>query len=330
MKRKSASGARSAAISVIACLAATGHVLAQAPAAWPQKPIRMIVPWPPGGANDVAARILAPRLGDGLGQTVTIENRAGAAGSLGAEVVARAEPDGYTLMLHSVTHLSNAAMYPKLGYDTLKDFTPIGMVSTQPTVLVVHPSFPVRSVRELIVLARARPKQVLYGSSGNGSAPHLSMTLLASMADVQLEHVPYKGGGPALTGLLGGEVPLMLATVPSVMGQIKSGKLRAVATTSARRLSMLPDLPTVAESGLPGYEMSPWMGIWGPGRLPRPIVDRVGQALNRSLSSQEVRDSFLQQGLEPLVMSPEEFAKLIPLELDRYAKLVKLSGARIE
>jgi hypothetical protein len=261
---------------------------------------------------------------------VTIENRGGAAGTVGADVVARAEPDGYTLMLHSVTHLSNAALYPKLSYDTVKDFTPIGMVSTQPTLLVVHPSFPVRSVKDLIALARTKPKQVLYGSAGNGSAPHLSMTLFSSMAKVELEHVPYKGGGPALAGLLGGEVPLMLATVPSVMGQVKAGKLRAVATTSARRLPMLPDIPTVSESGLPGYEMSPWMGMWGPARLPRPIVEQANRALAKVLTMPDVRDQFLQQGLEPMAMSVDEFAALIPREIERYARLIKLSGARVE
>jgi len=303
---------------------------AQAQQAWPVKPIRMLIPWPPGGSNDVAGRIVAPRLAEALGQPVTIENRGGAAGTVGADVVARSEPDGYTIMLHSVTHLSNAALYPKLSYGTVKDFTPIGMVSTQPTLLVVHPSFPVKSVKDLIALARAKPKQVLYGSAGNGSAPHLSMTLFSSMAKVQLEHIPYKGGGPALAGLLGGEVPLMLATVPSVMGQVKAGKLRAVATTSARRLSMLPEIPTVSESGLPGYEMSPWMGMWGPARLPRPIVDQVSRALAKTLSTPAVRDQFLQQGLEPVTMTPDEFAALIPREIERYASLIKLSGARVE
>ena len=298
--------------------------------AWPVKPVRMLIPWPPGGSNDVAGRIIAPRLSEALGQQVTIENRGGAAGTVGADVVARAEPDGYTLMLHSVTHLSNAALYPKLPYDTVRDFTPIGMVSTQPTLLVVHPSFPIRSVKDLIALARAKPKQVLYGSAGNGSAPHLSMTLFSSMARVELEHVPYKGGGPALAGLLGGEVPLMLATVPSVMGQVKAGKLRAVATTSARRLPMLPDIPTVSESGLPGYEMSPWMGMWGPARLPRPIADQVNRMLAKVLSTPDVRDQFLQQGLEPMAMSVDDFAALIPREIERYARLIKLSGARVE
>ncbi len=312
-----------------------GPLAARSPAAlaqqaWPVKPVRMLIPWPPGGSNDVAGRIVAPRLSEALGQQVTIENRGGAAGTVGADVVARAEPDGYTLMLHSVTHLSNAALYPKLSYDTVRDFTPIGMVSTQPTLLVVHPSFPIRSVKDLIALARAKPKQVLYGSAGNGSAPHLSMTLFSSMARVELEHVPYKGGGPALAGLLSGEVPLMLATVPSVMGQVKAGRLRAVATTSARRLPMLPDIPTVSESGLPGYEMSPWMGMWGPSRLPRPIADQVNRMLAKVLSTPDVRDQFLQQGLEPMAMSVDDFAALIPREIERYARLIKLSGARVE
>jgi tripartite-type tricarboxylate transporter receptor subunit TctC len=327
--RALAGGTAAAAVLATASLA-TLPATSLAQQAWPVKPVRMLIPWPPGGSNDVAGRIVAPRLADALGQPVTIENRGGAAGTVGADVVARSEPDGYTLMLHSVTHLSNAALYPKLSYDTVKDFTPIGMVSTQPTLLVVHPSFPVKSVKDLIALARAKPKQVLYGSAGNGSAPHLSMTLFSSMAKVELEHIPYKGGGPALAGLLGGEVPLMLATVPSVMGQVKAGKLRAVATTSARRLPMLPDIPTVSESGLPGYEMSPWMGMWGPARLARPIVDQVNRALAKTLSAPDVREQFLQQGLEPMPMSVEEFSALIPREIERYARLIKLSGARVE
>jgi tripartite-type tricarboxylate transporter receptor subunit TctC len=322
--------ALAAAGTVCAATLVLASPAALAQQAWPVKPVRMLIPWPPGGSNDVAGRIVAPRMAEALGQPVTIENRGGAAGTVGADVVARAEPDGYTLMLHSVTHLSNAALYPKLSYDTVKDFTPIGMVSTQPTLLVVHPSFPVRSVKDLIALARAKPKQVLYGSAGNGSAPHLSMTLFSSMAKVELEHVPYKGGGPALAGLLGGEVPLMLATVPSVMGQVKAGKLRAVATTSGRRLPMLPDIPTVSESGLPGYEMSPWMGMWGPARLPRPIVEQANRALAKVLTMPDVRDQFLQQGLEPMAMSVDEFAALIPREIERYARLIKLSGARVE
>ena len=325
--------ARAAVLAFLASLLAiymATPTAAFAQANWPAKPIRMVVPWPPGGSNDIAARIILQRMIEGVGQPITIENRSGAAGTVGAEVVARSDSDGYTLMLHSVTHLSNAALYPKLGYDTVKDFTPIGTVSTQPTLLVVHPSFPVKSVKELIALARDKPRQVLFASAGNGSAPHLSMTLLTSMAKIEMEHVPYKGGGPALVGLLSGEVPLMLATVPSVMGQVKAGKLRAVATSSAKRLSMLPEIPTVAESGLPGYEMSPWMGVWGPAKLPRPVVDRVAQALSKALSGPDVRDALFQQGLEPLIMTPDEFARLIPIEMERYARLVKLSGARVE
>jgi len=321
-------GAVAAAATFTLAMLAPATVLAQA--SWPAKPIRILIPWPPGGSNDVAGRIILPRLAEALGQPITIENRGGAAGAVGADVVARSDPDGYTIMLHSVTHLSNAALYPKLSYDTVKDFTPIGMVSTQPTVLVVHPSFPVKSVADLIAIARAKPTQVLYGSAGNGSAPHLSMTLFSSMAKVQMVHVPYKGGGPALAGLLGGEVPLMLATVPSVMGQIKSGKLRAVATTAPRRLSMLPDLPTVSESGLPGYEMSPWIGVWGPARLPRPIAEQINRALAKTLGSPDVRDLMIAQGLEPNPMSLEEFSALIPREMERYARLVKMSSARVE
>jgi tripartite-type tricarboxylate transporter receptor subunit TctC len=222
------------------------------------------------------------------------------------------------------------AMYRNLNYDPPKDQQPVSLLAESAGVLVVHPSFPAQTMREFITKAKAEPGRISYGSAGNGSAPHLSMTLFSSMAKVELEHVPYKGGGPALAGLLGGEVPLMLATVPSVMGQVKAGKLRAVATTSARRLPMLPDIPTVSESGLPGYEMSPWMGMWGPARLPRPIVEQANRALAKVLTMPDVRDQFLQQGLEPMAMSVDEFAALIPREIERYARLIKLSGARVE
>jgi len=304
--------------------------LALAQPQWPLKPVRMLVPWPPGGSNDIVARAIAPRMSETIGQQVVIENRGGAAGTVGAEVVARGEPDGHLLMLHSVTHVSNATLYRKLPYDTLKDFTPVGMVSTQPTLLVVHPSFPVKSVKDLLAIARARPKDVFYGSAGNGSAPHLSMMLFSMVAKVELVHVPYKGGGPAMAALLGGEVPLMIATVPSVMGQIKAGKLRAVATASSRRLQSLPDIPTISESGLPGYEMSPWMGMWAPRGMQRPLAERINGALNKVLAMPDVRDALLQQGLEPWAMSVDEFAKLLPRELDRYAKLITLSGARVD
>lgn len=328
--RRAALPARRLASALLAAALTLPALLAIAQPQWPVKPVRMLVPWPPGGSNDIVARAIAPRLSETIGQQVVIENRGGAAGTVGAEVVARSEPDGYTLMLHSVTHVSNATLYRKLPYDTLKDFTPVGMVSTQPTLLVVHPSFPVKSVKDLLSIARARPKEVFYASAGNGSAPHLSMMLFSMVGKVELVHVPYKGGGPAMAAVLSGEVPLMLATVPSVMGQIKAGKLRAVATASSRRLLSLPDIPTIAESGLPGYEMSPWMGLWAPRGMQRPLAERINGALNKVLALPDVRDALLQQGIEPWAMSVDEFTKLLPRELERYAKLITLSGARVD
>lgn len=304
--------------------------LALAQPQWPSKPVRMLVPWPPGGSNDIVARAIAPRMSETIGQQVVIENRGGAAGTVGAEVVARGEPDGHLLMLHSVTHVSNATLYRKLPYDTLKDFTPVGMVSTQPTLLVVHPSFPVKSVKDLLAIARARPKEVFYGSAGNGSAPHLSMMLFSMVGKVELVHVPYKGGGPAMAALLGGEVPLMIATVPSVMGQIKSGKLRAVATASSRRLLSLPDIPTIAESGLPGYEVIAWFGLFGPAGMPSAVVERLNTESNRALAQPAVRENLVQQGFEIMGGTVQEFTAFVRSELDKWARVVKASGAKAE
>ena len=297
---------------------------------YPAKPVRMVVPWPAGGSNDVVGRVVAQKLSAAWGQQVVVDNRPGAAGVVGSELVARSPADGYTIMVHSGTHVSNASLYKKLPYDTLKDFTPVMLIAAQPTLLVTHPSLPVKSVQDLIRLARAQPGKVFYCSSGNGSAPHLSAALFTTMAKASMEHVPYKGGGPALTALMSGECQLMFGTMPTVISQVKSGRLRAVGITSAKRSKLLPDLPTIGESGLPGYELSPWIAIFAPANLPRPIADRIYNDVSRILQSPDVVESLSFQGVEPMLMKQDEFPEFVKSEHAKYARIVKASGAQID
>jgi tripartite-type tricarboxylate transporter receptor subunit TctC len=298
--------------------------------AYPTKPVRVIIPWPAGGSNDIVGRIVAQRLSESLGQQFVVDNRPGAAGTIGADAVAKATGDGYTLMVHSTTHLGNATMYRKLPYDTLRDFAPVALLAQQPGGLVVHPSLPVKTVKEFIALAKSRPDQILYSSSGNGSAPHLSMALFIGLSGVDLVHVPYKGGPPAVTAIVSGETQSMIATLATVLPQIKSERLRLLAVSSAERLSFLPDVPTISEAGVKGYEMSPWIAVFSPAGVPREIISRLNSEINKVLRRPEVRQSLLQQGLEPFNESVEEFAKRIKIDFEKYAKLITMTGARIE
>jgi tripartite-type tricarboxylate transporter receptor subunit TctC len=313
-------------VAVPVLLAVAASAMAQT---WPVKPIRVVVPWPPGGSNDIAARIIAPRVAELLGQPLVIDNRPGAAGTIGAEAVARSDPDGHTLMVHSVTHLANATLYGKLPYDTLKDFVPVATISNQPTVLVVHPTLPVQSVKELIALARKRPKEVFYASAGNGSAPHLSAAQLEALAKIDMEHVPFKGGAPAVTALVAGEVQMMIATLPTVIGQIKAGRVRALGVASAKRSALLPGVPSIAET-VPGYDLTPWIAVFAPAGTPKDIVARVHAAVTKVIGLPEIREQLANNGLEPFATSPEEFAKLVQFDHDRYAALIRRIGAKIE
>lgn len=297
---------------------------------YPVKPVRMLIPWPAGGSNDVLGRVIAQKLSTMWGQQVLPDNRPGASGVVGSEMVAKAPADGYTFMVHSGTHVSNASLYRKLPYDTLKDFTPVMLLAAQPTLLVVHPSLPVKSVQDLIRLAKAQPGKIFYCSSGNGSAPHLSAALFTTMAKISMEHVPYKGGGPSLTALMSGECQLMFGTMPTVFGQVKSGRLRAIAVTSGARSKLLPQLPTVAESGLPGYELSPWIGIFGPAGMPKPIVDKIYTDITRVLQMPDIVENLSLQGVEPMLMKQEQFPEFVRTEYDKYAKIVKASGAQVD
>jgi len=297
---------------------------------YPAKTVRVVIPWPPGGSNDVVGRIVMQKVGEALGQQFVVDNRPGASGAIGAEPVAKAPPDGYTIMVHSTTHLGNAHLYKKLPYDTLKDFAPVGTLAAQPGVLATHPSLPVKSVKEFIALARARPGHINYSSSGNGSAPHLSMALLISMTGIDLVHIPYKGGAPQVTALVGGEAQASLATISTVIVHVKSGRLRTLGVSSSRRSNILPDIPTIAESGVPGYEMSPWIGVYAPANTPKAIIDKLNAESNKALKHPDVATSLTNQVLDPQPSTPEEFAQRIKIDYEKYGKLIKATGVKVD
>jgi tripartite-type tricarboxylate transporter receptor subunit TctC len=298
---------------------------------YPTKPIRLVVPFPPGGATDILARDVAQRLTDAWGQSVIVDNRPGAGGNIGSELVAKSPPDGYTLEMGTVgTHAINASLYAKMPYDNVKDFVPVILVAGVPNVLVVNPSVPVNSVAELIAYAKANPGKLNFASSGNGTSIHLSGELFKVMAGVQMTHVPYKGSAPALQDLLGGQVQLMFDNLPPSLPQIKAGKLRALAVTSSTRALALPDVPTLAESGLPGFEASSWFGVLAPAGTPPAIVTKLNTEIANWLSTPAAREKLTKQGANPAGGTPEDFAKHIAAETAKWAKVVKESGARID
>lgn len=296
---------------------------------YPTRPIKLIVPFAPGGGNDTVARTIGQRLAALLGQPVVVENRAGAGGVLGAEVAAKAPPDGYTLFLGGVgSQVINPSLHAHLSYDAAKDFTPVALLASAPLVLVVHPSVPASSVKELIALARAKPGQLNYASNGNGSSSHLAALMFDSMAGVEMVHVPYKGLAPALTDLLSGQVQLMFSSVVAIVPHIKSGSLKPLGVSGAKRLSLMPDLPTIAEAGVPGYSTSSWYGILVPAGTPHDIVMRLNKEINVVLRDPEVRRALANDGADPVGGTPEEFAAYINTETARLGKLVK--DARIQ
>lgn len=318
--------------SVLTCvaLAAAGPVgLAQAQG-YPGKPIRIVVPFPPGGGTDIVARILTQKLSESFGANFVIDNRAGAGGSIGTEMVAKAPPDGYTLGIVSGSHAINPSLYSKLPFDAVRDFAPVTMLVSGPGLLVVHPSLPVKTVKELIALAKGKPGQLNYASAGNGTPPHLAGELFKSMAGVDMVHVPYKGNTPAFVDLISGQVSLSFPTIPSALPHVQAGRLRALAVTSRKRSAVMPQLPTIAESGLPGYDTSSWFGMLAPAGTPREIVRKLQQESAKVLQLRDVREKLLSQGLEPAGSTPEEFAATIESEIAKWAKVVKASGARVE
>lgn len=298
---------------------------------WPAKPIRFIAPNLPGGPTDILARLIGQKLAETLGQPVVIENRAGAAGNIGTEVAAKAPPDGYTLVTgNNATFGANVSLYKRLGFDPVKDFTPIVLAATQPNILVVHPSLPVTNVKELIALAKARPGQLNYSGSGMGAAAHLSAELFKSMTATNIVHIPYKSAAPALTDLMAGETQLMFATSLSVIQHIKANRVRALGVTTAKRSRFLPELPTIAEAGVPGFEASTWHGVLVPAGTPGAIVERLNMEINRMLQLADVRERLAAMGAEVVGGSAKEFADHIQREIPKWAKVVKAIGVQLE
>jgi tripartite-type tricarboxylate transporter receptor subunit TctC len=296
---------------------------------YPVKPVRILIPWPPGGANDVVGRIVAQRLTEQLGQQVIVENRGGASGTIGSELVAKGAADGYTILVHSATHVANPHLYKKLPYDTLKDFTGVTALAVQVGMLVVHPSLPAKSVKEFVALGKARPDQVVYGSSGSGSFVHLAMALLNSTTNTKMVHVPYKGGGPATIALASGEIQAMTATIGSLIPHIDSKRVRPLGVTSAKRVKQYPDVPAIAES-VPGYEFVAWIGAFVAAGTPRPVVDRLNAEFKKALEHPDTARILGAQTLDPMPMSPEQFAKLLKVDYEKYERVIKLSGAKLD
>jgi tripartite-type tricarboxylate transporter receptor subunit TctC len=299
--------------------------------AYPVKPIRLVLPYPPGGGSDTIARPLAQKMSEGLGQQVVVENRGGAGGNIGMEYVARAAPDGYTIVLALTAQLAvNPGLYQKIPYDPLRDYAPVTLLCSGGYILVVHPSLPVKSVKELIAFARSRPGQIAYSSSGNGSGGHLAAELLNSMAGIRMLHVPYKGGGPALMDLIAGQVQVLFATQLSSWPHVKSGRIRALATSIAKRPASLPDLPTVAEAGVPGFDAGVWYAVLAPAGTPREIVMRLNAEIARVLKQPDYRSLLVNNTIEPIGSPPEELARYIKSELVKWAKVIKDANVRVD
>jgi tripartite-type tricarboxylate transporter receptor subunit TctC len=316
---------------LLAALAATvWHGQSTAQPAYPAKPIRIISPFAAGGGNDAFLRTLAPKLTENLKQQIIIDTRAGANGIVGTEMAARAAPDGYTLVLIPSNHTINATLYAKLPYDSIKDFTPVSLAGSSPLVFAVHPSLPVKNVKEMVAFAKARPGQLTYGSAGVGSSGHLAGVLFDSLAGTSMTHIPYKGMSIAITDLIGGQVSTTFGTSLSVVPQVRNGRLRALATTGAARMLALPDVPTVAESGVRGYEAGLWYGFVGPARIPPEIVRRLNTEIVAVLALPEIRERLLSQGVEAHPTTPEEFARLLVSDIARWAVVLKRAGLRAE
>ena len=296
---------------------------------WPSRPIRMVVPLSPGGFADVPGRILAARLSSSLGYNVFVENRPGAGGTIGADFVAKSAPDGYTLLFTGTPHVISAWVYKKLPYDPLKDFEPVALVASGPYVLVVNPQLPVHSIRELIAAAKAQPGKIDYASSGNGSAQHLVSALFASMAGIELNHVPYKGSGPAMQDLLGGQVKVSFAGIPNVLPHVKAGRLRALAVSTPQRSPDLPDVPTAAEAGVPGYQATLWLNLAAPAGTPGEIVQRLYAETAKALQDAELQQSFRAAGVEASPMSPQELAGFMRGEYEKWGRVVRDTGATV-
>lgn len=298
---------------------------------YPRKTVRVVAPFAPGGATDLLARLVSQKLSERWGQTVLVDNRTGAGGHIGAEVAARSTPDGYTLLVAGAPHAIGMSLYKKLNYDLAKDLAPISNLATYPSAIVVHPSLPVKSVKELMTLARARPGQLNFGSAGSGSPNHLAIELFKTMAKVSMVHVPYKGGSGQMVGdLIAGQVQLASIGLPPAMPYVKTGRLRVIAVTGAKRSPLLPDAPTVAEGGLPGFDVTSWYGMFGPAALPKDIVAKANADIAAVLVSPDMKERLASSGADPAPTTPEDLGKLVRAEVAKWAKVVADSGAKVD
>jgi tripartite-type tricarboxylate transporter receptor subunit TctC len=311
----------------LALVCAAGALHAQA---YPSKPVRVVVPFPPGAGADITTRLVTPRLSEAFGQQFVVDNRPGAAGHIGGEIVAHSPADGYTLLSTPASIVISESLYKKLTYKLERDLEPVGMMASTPFILVVHPSLPVKTVKEFIALAKQKPGQLLFASTGNGGTPHLAMERLMEQTRVKLTHVPYKGTPAAVTDVISGQVQTMFANTLSVLPHIKSGRLRSVAIGSAKRSAATPDIPTFDESGVKGFEAITWFGMLAPTGTPREVIQRVNAEINKAVASPEVREKLIAQGADPFTMTPQEFKKFFSAEVARWARIVKAAGVTLE
>ncbi len=311
----------------LACMLAAGSAFAQG---YPARPVRVLVPFSAGGTVDIVARIVGAKLASDLGQPFLVENKPGAGGTIAAAQLAKSPGDGYTLMMMSQALAYSASLYPELPYDTLRDLAPVAFVGATPNALVVTHLLPVRTVQEFLAYARANPGRIAYGSAGVGSAGHLAVELLQSLTGTRLTHVPYKGNAPVLTDLIGGQIQVSLLTLPSVMPYVKGGKVRAIATSGSRRSPALPEVPTIAEAGVPGYEYTPWYGMFGPGTLPKEQIARLNAAVNKALAEAGLGEKLAQQGLEVHAMASDQFREIVRGDVARWGKIIRELGVRGE
>lgn len=317
------------ALTMVALLAIPVIVLAEA-AAYPVKPIRFVVPYPPGGGTDVMARIVQAQFQQRLGQPIVIDNRGGAGGSVGTDVVAKAAPDGYTILFTLSSHTINPAIFPKLPFDTAKDFVPVGMVASLPQILVTLPDFPANNVAELIALAKARPAEYQFASVGNGSPGQLAGELLNLRTGTRITHVPYRGGGPAINDVLGGQVSMLWVSIPAAAQFVKAGKLKAIAVSTTKRSAAFPDVPTVQESGVADFEVDSWYAMFAPAKTPKPVIAKLNAVLNQIVAEPDIKEKFLAQGSEAIGGTPEALGAVTTAEMAKWSKLVKDAGINVQ
>lgn len=315
---------RACALAILASLTFASPVTAQAQGnAYPEKPIRFVVPYPPGGGTDVVARIVQERFQTALGQPIIIDNKGGAGGSVGTEVVSRAAPDGYTVLFTLSSHTINPAIFTKLSFDTVRDFEPVGMVASLPQILVANPQLPANNLAELVALAKANPGNLSYASVGNGSPGHLAGELLKIRTGIEMTHIPYRGGGPALNDILGGQVRLLWVSIPAAAQFVKTGKLKALGVSTLKRSAAFPDVPTMQEAGVPDFEVDSWYAMFVPAKTPRPIIDKLNQALNIVVADPAIREKLLAQGSEAVGGTPQALGDIVAAELPKWVKLAK-------